>query len=317
MSRRRVTQGASFERPPMEKKPAASYAVIAIVLILLLSDFLLPNADTKPDALTEEQMEEFVKQDVIDVNAVQIFYLGRGKELTEVQAQSLVSKAKAHLVMRQKKMGGDYILVFPGAHFPRGRAMEMAKRSEVAKKVFFSNERQLAPILKIDGKPLTNKAGEVILAAKPVADLLTKVNREAYKRYKQELDISYCFRSDARQAIAWAGIHGYGPVSPAAESVHQTGLACDFNNGEVVEELLVEIGMIGGCSGIMYGSDFGHFSFGEMEQRGKIRVAACRKSSYGSKKLQEKAGRGIRKIKRVGRKVKEKWRNWRNKRKRK
>ncbi|MDH5596905.1 MAG: hypothetical protein OEY44_02265 [Candidatus Peregrinibacteria bacterium] len=263
--------------------------------------FIHPESSNETDVpisgLNEKEIKKIKKaKNHLTVKGVQEFYRGRGQELDKGAAKNLLKGAKAHMNERKKLFEkGGFSEFFPGAHYPNLSWASMAKISPEVDVFIAESRRQLVPILDADDKPFRNPNGEIILVAEPYAELAQKANRKMYDEKKQELAFSYCFRDDLRQAIAWIGIHDFGPVAPAGASVHQTGFACDVNNAELAQDYLAEVGIIGGCYGTMYGTDFGHFSMGEMKERDMFSVAACKKTPPKLRKGQEKLGRGTRK----------------------
>jgi len=251
--------------------------------------------------LDEKEVKKLKKQaNHLTVRGVQEFYRGRGSELDKKSARNILKGAKAHMNMRQAIFEkGGFSEFFPGAHYPNLSWASMAKISPEVDEFVSASRKRLVPILNVNREPFRNPNKEVILVAEPYAELAQRANRKMYDERQQELAISYCFRDDVRQAIAWVGIHGHGPVSVAGASVHQTGFACDINNAELAQDYLAEEGIIGGCYGTMYGTDFGHFSMGEMKKRDMFSVAACKKTPPKLRTAQEKMDRGTRKARNV------------------
>ncbi len=296
MTRRRVIQGASFERPPMEKKPAASYAVIAIVLILLLSAFLPALTNMNPDSRSTEQMfrdyityrNKYIKPEVkltdeyVKIKTTQMTNIMRKMGING-KASVVYDKTKKGKTIEEIKNGGSKY-VYRGNIFGYVREFRLLSSTQTINSLRSHDSTKestawlvmpteeflsapLAPVYKVDGSKMLDYDGRVCLLVEPLAEQVTKANAAMHAKTKQEFKPIVCYRSNLHQAAAFVGKWGEdldkeapGLMRPG-NSHHGMGLAMDLANQQQATKYLREIGVACG----FIGGDKGHCSFGESD----------------------------------------------------
>jgi hypothetical protein len=128
-------------------------------------------------------------------------------------------------------------------------------------------KQPLAPVKDKDGNVVKDFDERPCLLLKPLAEQVTKVNKQLWSTKEVQIKPIVCYRSNLHQAVAFAGKHdcklgeeSAGLMRPA-NSHHGMGLAMDLANQKQVEDALKEIGVICG----FIGGDEGHCSFGETD----------------------------------------------------
>jgi LAS superfamily LD-carboxypeptidase LdcB len=196
---------------------------------------------------------------------------------TKAQAKSLYTEAKRYFDEAQVRIQkGELFEILPGAYISADKSEYLSKGSPVAKEVLKGGGNQPAYVYDAGGGILLDSAGERVIMAKPAAEAVTKA-AAAMARDGKKLVIGYCYRTLVRACILSAA-KGDSRTTDPGESAHGAGLACDVANAKEAEPYLVEVGMLGGCSGTMYSSDFWHFSFGEMTKRDDWKIKICQSS---------------------------------------
>jgi hypothetical protein len=245
-------------------------------------------------ALDEEEQvafQEKIKTQTLSAEEVKRYHLGFGRVVTDKGAERIYEAAKAHMEERTKLIeSGDLIEILPGAHFDKKKIEAAAAKSEIARQVLVEGKNEPAYVRTVDGEIMLGMNNEPIIAAKPFADALTAANADMVHDGKGPLKIEDGFRSDVTTAIIKASA-GDARATDMGSGFHGAGLAVDIWNMDVAEPYLTKHGVIGGCAGSMFGSDYGHASAGEMDQQNTGFIATCTLMSPEVRSVTEKGER--------------------------
>lgn len=286
-----------------QKSPDNRLRAVAAALVLTgaaVAYHYMPHASTLSEGEMNE-LREAKKNETATLTREKVkqTWATRSVELSDRQADNILACTKRHMKVREAEMAkGGYKEIFPGSHYPEAEIKRMVANNPDLKAFF---EAEVPPISRImvNGEALKNAAGEEVLAAEPMASAISSL------ALTSDVNISLCIRSDVEQAILYCGMRGDfkddGPrVLEAGKSVHQTGLACDFDGlTDEDSNKLAGLGITSRCWGTLEGSDPNHGEMG-VKIRSAIGAKICQKIPAKHRDTAEK-------IERVGKKAKSAW----------